>query len=56
MPVFSCDSGLYFDEALQPGTCVRRVNGRELTERTTLHDNMDIGLRKFFENALLGLK
>ena len=59
MPVFSCDSGLYFDgldEALQPGTYVRRVNGRELTERTTLHDNMDIGLREFFENALSGLK
>ncbi len=137
MPVFSCDSGLYFDgldEALQPGTYVRRVNGRELTdeemlvyysklarenrnkliaryrnaiflifdentcfssmdisiasepfiltsvphekrekgfpldslslhietgkyyydltERTTLHDNMNIGLGKFFENAL----
>lgn len=35
MPVFSCDSGLYFDgveETLQPGTYVRRVNGKELTD------------------------
>lgn len=35
MPVFSCDSGLFFDEledTLQPGTHVRRVNGRELTD------------------------
>jgi len=35
MPVFSCDSGLYFDnlpDALQPGVHVRNVNGRELTD------------------------
>ena len=35
MPVFSCDSGLYFDElpaVEQPGLHVRRVNGRELTD------------------------
>ena len=35
MPVFSCDSGLYFDELednKQPGIFVRRVNGRELTD------------------------
>lgn len=35
MPVFSCDSGLYFDEvddALQPGLYVRRVNGKELSD------------------------
>lgn len=35
MPVFSCDSGLYFDELMeeeQPGIYVRRVNGRELTD------------------------
>ena len=34
-PVFSCDSGLYFDElpeAEQPGLHVRRVNGRSLTD------------------------
>ena len=35
MPVFSCDSGLYFDElddAEQPGIHVRRVGGKELTD------------------------
>lgn len=35
MPVFSCDSGLYFDELTeeeQPGIHVRRVNGKELTD------------------------
>lgn len=35
MPVFSCDSGLYFDDledSLQPGTHIRRVNGKELTD------------------------
>ena len=35
MPVFSCDSGLYFDELEdeeQPGIYVRRVNGRELSD------------------------
>lgn len=35
MPVFSCDSGLYFDELEeeeQPGIYVRRVNNKELTD------------------------
>lgn len=35
MPVFSCDSGLYFDgldEKEQPGLYVRRVGGKELTD------------------------
>lgn len=35
MPVFSCDSGLYFDglpDALQPMTHIRRVGDRELTD------------------------
>ena len=35
MPVFSCDSGLYFDklqEEEQPGLHVRRINGKELTD------------------------
>lgn len=35
MPVFSCDSGLYFDdleEALQPGTHIRRIGGKELAD------------------------
>lgn len=35
MPVFSCDSGLYFDELEekeQPGIFVRRINGKELSD------------------------
>lgn len=35
MPVFSCDSGLYFDNVpdhVQPGVHVRTVNGRRLTD------------------------
>ena len=35
LPVFSCDSGLYFDELddeEQPGVYVRRVNGKELND------------------------
>ena len=39
MPVFSCDSGLYFDnvpDAVQPGVHVRNVNGRCLTDEEML--------------------
>ncbi len=35
IPVFSCDSGLYFDELQeyeQPGLHVRSINGKELTD------------------------
>lgn len=35
MPVFSCDSGLYFDELKaeeQPGIHVRRIKGKELSD------------------------
>lgn len=35
MPVFSCDSGLYFDgleDELQPGTHIRRINDCEMTD------------------------
>lgn len=35
MPVFACDSGLYFDELQeeeQPGLQVRRIHGKELTD------------------------
>lgn len=35
IPVFSCDSGLYFDELQedeQPGLHVRRISGKELTD------------------------
>lgn len=34
-PVFSCDSGLYFDnlpDSLQPGVHVRNINGQRLTD------------------------
>ena len=39
MPVFSCDSGLYFEdvpEAVQPGVHVRTVNGVYLTDEQML--------------------
>ena len=39
MPVFSCDSGLYFDnvpDAVQPGVHVRNVNGRCLMDEEML--------------------
>ena len=39
MPVFSCDSGLYFDnvpDKIQPGVHVRNVNGRCLTDEEML--------------------
>ena len=39
MPVFSCDSGLYFDdvpEEIQPGVHVRTVNGEYLTDEQML--------------------
>lgn len=34
-PVFSCDSGLYFEnipKELQPGVYIRRINGKERTD------------------------
>lgn len=39
LPVFSCDSGLYFEgvpEKIQPGVHVRTVNGRYLTDEEML--------------------
>lgn len=39
IPVFSCDSGLYFDgvpDEIQPGVHVRNVNGRCLTDEEML--------------------
>ena len=47
MPVFSCDSGLYFEdvpEEIQPGVHVRTVNGVYLTDEQML--NHYIGLVK----------
>lgn len=55
MPVFSCDSGLYFDdleEALQPGTHIRRVNGRELTDEEMIEHYSN--LAKKYNNKLIG--
>ncbi len=45
IPVFSCDSGLYFDgltDELQPKTHIRRVNGRVLSdeEMTAYYANL----------------
>lgn len=39
MPVFSCDSGLYFDnisDDIQPGVHVRTINGKYLTDNEML--------------------
>ena len=61
MPVFSCDSGLYFDELpeeLQPGTHIRRVHGKELTDEEmqtyygTLAKNHDGRLTGRYRNAI----
>ena len=55
MPVFSCDSGLYFDnieEALQPGTHIRRVNGKELTDEEMIEYYS--GLAKSHDDRLIG--
>lgn len=44
MPVFSCDSGLYFDgvhgvqEEIQPGVHVRNVNGRSLLDEDHIYE------------------
>lgn len=55
MPVFSCDSGLYFDDiedALQPGVHTRRVNGKELTDDEMIA--YYAGLAKKHNNQLVG--
>lgn len=55
MPVFSCDSGLYFDgleEELQPGTHTRRVNGKELTDEEMIAYYS--GLARKYNNKLIG--
>ena len=48
MPVFSCDSGLYFDElseAEQPGVHVRRIHGRELTDEEMIEYYSSLAMR-----------
>lgn len=55
MPVFSCDSGLYFDDvedAIQPGTHIRRVGGKELTDEEMITYYTD--LAKQHNNRLIG--
>ncbi len=55
MPVFSCDSGLYFDELeddKQPGTHIRRVNGRELSDEEMI--DYYAGIAKQYNNQLIG--
>ncbi len=55
MPVFSCDSGLYFDgleESMQPGTHTRRVNGKELTDEEMIEYYSD--LAKQYGGRLIG--
>lgn len=55
MPVFSCDSGLYFDgleDSPQPGTHIRRVNGKELTDDEMIA--YYAGLAKQHNDRLIG--
>ena len=61
LPVFSCDSGLFFEEfepAEQPGTHVRRVNGRELTDEEMTAYYADLAkqhggrLTGYYQNAI----
>lgn len=55
MPVFSCDSGLYFkqvEEKYQPGTHIRRVNGKELSDEEMIEYYSN--LAKIHDNQLLG--
>lgn len=55
MPVFSCDSGLYFDkltDSLQPGTYIRRVNGKELSDEEMIEYYSN--LSKKYNNELIG--
>ena len=61
MPVFSCDSGLYFDnleEEQQPGTHVRRINGKEMTDEEMIEHYSNVAkdhggyLRGRYRNAI----
>lgn len=45
IPLFSCDSGLYFEELqdeLQPGTHIRRIGGRSLTDEEMISYYSDL--------------
>jgi 8-oxo-dGTP diphosphatase len=62
LPVFSCDSGLYIDgltdESLQPGTHVRNVNGKSLSDEemieyySNLAKNMGGQMTAQYKNAI----
>ncbi len=57
MPVFSCDSGLYFDnvpDAVQPGVHVRNVNGKCLTDEEM--QEYYAGLVKKYGNLVAGYR
>ncbi len=60
IPVFSCDTGLYFDnvpDEIQPGVHVRRVHGKHLTDQEMLVYYAGLasqygGLRARYRNAV----
>ncbi len=54
MPVFSCDSGLFLEgvqEDLQPGTHVRRINGKECSDEEMITYYSDLASR--YEDGLI---
>ena len=55
LPVFSCDSGLYFDhvpEEVQPGVHVRNVNGKRLSDGEMLEYYAGL-VRQYGQNGTL---
>lgn len=64
MPVFSCDSGLYFDnvpDCIQPGVHVRTVNGKTLSDEEMLLYYSSLAekygdLRARYKNAICFVK
>lgn len=60
MPVFSCDTGLYFDrvpDEIQPGVHVRRVHGKNLTDQEMIayYSGLAVqygGLKAKYQNAV----
>ncbi len=61
LPLFSCDSGLYFPniaKELSPGLFIRRVNGRELSDEemidyySTLAKNHEGLIKAVYKNAI----
>lgn len=64
IPVFSCDSGLYFDnvpDEIQPGVYVRNVNGKQLSDNEMLSYYSALaekygGLRARYKNAICFVK